>query len=116
MNKKRIAVAEYARSRRMSIYQVVRLINSGELEAVEAEEKGRKVRYVLVPESDIVNDSKEVSKKEAETSGSGALETDAHVSDSSYVESTMEKILQELSTIRRLLERCCDKRDTKVSG
>jgi len=48
---RKVSVKAYARMNGMSIYQVIRKINRGELEGVTLEENGVKVHYVVLDEA-----------------------------------------------------------------
>ncbi|WP_457608239.1 hypothetical protein [Nitratifractor sp.] len=48
----RMNVREYARRHKLSLFQVIKKINAGELASETVEENGQKVQYILLEEQD----------------------------------------------------------------
>ena len=90
-------VKEYARRHKMSIFQVIRKINRGELKAESVEENGIKTQYVLLdtplspPESDGEKEGPAVRSKE------------------NSLEEEVTLLRREVERLAEIVESCCRK-------
>ena len=92
----RVSVREYARRRKLSIFQVIRKINRGELKSESVEENGVKVQYVLIDNSSADNDSptKEEFSPEPDTERSSLSEEIA-------------LLRRKVEQLEKIIEKCC---------
>ena len=89
---KRVALNEYARMKKKSIFAVVKEIQSGKLESVEEEIDGIKKRFVLIPDRDT---DEELDSKSTTQSSSSTLEDEIRL------------LRDEVNALRGIIERCC---------
>jgi len=92
----RVSVREYARRRKLSIFQVIRKINRGELKSESVEENGIKVQYVLIDDSPARNDS---PAKEEFSPKSGA--------EHSSLSEEIALLRRRVEELEKIIEKCC---------
>ncbi|WP_456432964.1 hypothetical protein [Nitratifractor sp.] len=104
---KKIPLRQYAVQNRMSLFEVVRKIQRGELASESVEEDGKTVQYVLVPDETERSDS------------AGSDSDDAEIS--APVPGSSDALLREIRMLRREIERlhativrCCGERITQA--
>ena len=97
---KKVTAREYARRHKMSLFQVIKKIQKGELRGEQIEENGLKVQYVLLEEE------KESEKRPTE-GASASVKTETAENDPVLEE--VKKLRRELSELRKLVEECCRK-------
>ena len=91
---KRLTVKEYARRHRLSIFQVVKKINSGELPSETVRENGREVRYILLEKGTDPAETKEATNDPAPP-------------DDISLARELAGLRREIRELRLLVERCC---------
>ncbi|WP_292664401.1 hypothetical protein [Nitratifractor sp.] len=96
--KQRLSVKEYARQHRLSIYQVVKKINSGDLSYETVAENGKEVRYILIDPSETEKEISEGKRENPTENGSGSGLSCAE---------ELHRLREELQQLRLLVERCC---------
>lgn len=94
----RLTVKEYARKNRLSIFQVVKKINTGELPCETVTEKGQEIRYIPIDPSKDKQETPEGDRKESSPGSSQ--------SENAYAEE-LRRLRDELQKLRQLVERCC---------
>jgi len=92
----RVSVREYARRRKLSIFQVIRKINRGELKSESVEENGVKVQYVLIDDSSDDNDS---PAKEELSPESGAAQ--------SSLSDEIALLRRRVEELEKIIDKCC---------
>jgi len=96
---KKIKAREYARQHRMSLFQVIKKIQKGELRGEQIEENGVNVQYVLLDgESEHAHDR-------IPASGVPVRETDPGTE--AEIAEELRALRREIALLRRELERCC---------
>lgn len=85
----RVTLKKYARDHKMSLFNVVKMVKSGELPSETVEEEGKEVTYVLVGQSG----------KEKKTQTRDPLEA-----DSTGMDERMAKLENEVALLRRELD------------
>jgi hypothetical protein len=103
----KIPAREYARRHRMSLFEVIKRINSGELKGETIEENGVNVQYVLLDSAD----TPAPKEKESSTQPTGEerKEKESALFEKLFMELSQLRI--EVARLRRTLEACCEKRD-----
>lgn len=85
----RVTLKKYARDHKVSLFNVVKMVKSGELPSETVDEDGKEVTYVLVEQS---GKEKKIQKcDQSETDGTG-------------VEERMAKLEKEMALLRRELD------------
>ena len=85
----RVTLKKYARDHKISLFNVVKMVKSGEIPSETVEEEGKEVTYVLVEEN---GQDKKVQKHEP---------TDDHNTD---MEERIGKLENEVALLRRELD------------
>ena len=98
---KKIPAQTYARRHKLSLFQVIKKINSGELKGEVEEENGRKVQYVLL-EEERPSRPEEPSPEEAPVPRSLVAREEALLLE-------LKQLRIEVAHLRRLVEKCCEK-------
>ncbi len=98
---KKIPVRTYARHHKLSLFQVIKKINAGELQGEVTEENGRKVQYVLV-EEELPPRSEEKPREETPAPHSSQVGQEAMLLE-------LKQLRIEMARLRQLVERCCEK-------
>ena len=94
---KRLTLKQYATKNRVSIFNVIKMIQRGELEAVEEESDGKKIVYVILSEE----------KKDNE-SGDDIVSSDEDARDEmEKLLKTIDKLNSEISELKETIKRCC---------
>jgi len=102
---KKITVKEYARLNRVSVYQVIKKIQRGELQGVTLEENGMKVNYVVLDEADGPVEGAEAPAPAPQPTASkseGPVPSD--------LAAEVARLREEVAALRTLMEKCCAKR------
>jgi hypothetical protein len=100
---KRVPAREYARRHKLSLFQVIKKIQNGELRGEQIEENGLKIQYVLLEET------AQNGHSSTETEGAtppGRISGESPLSTASVVEE-LRQLRREVVQLRELLERCC---------
>ena len=92
----RVSVREYARRRKLSIFQVIRKINRGELKSESVEENGIKVQYVLIDDS---SDDNDLPAKEE-------FSPESHAEQSSLSDE-IALLRRRVEELEKIIEKCC---------
>jgi len=100
----RISVKEYAKLNRISIYQVIRKIQRGELQGETAEENGVRVNYVVLDTQEGADGASSGDENGLE---SGAEERLPEPEDPLR---QITALREEVARLRALVERCCAER------
>ncbi|WP_456392179.1 hypothetical protein [Nitratifractor sp.] len=96
---RRMKLREYARNKHLSLFEVVKKIQKGELRSEQVEENGRSVQYILLEEDDATPSKvRKASQKQTETT---------EQEDPCMEE--LKKLRRELAQLRSLVESCCGK-------
>ena len=98
---RRVPAREYARRHKMSIFQVIKKIQNGELRGEQIEENGLKIQYVLLPEESL-EPGTPPGKIEEEKG-----KTDASSNDTG-LHREIRALREELRELRKLMEQCCE--------
>jgi len=94
---KRLTLKQYATKNRVSIFNVIKMIQRGELEAVEEESDGKKIVYVILSEE----------KKDNE-SGDDIVSSDEDARDEmEKLLKTIDRLNSEISELKETIKRCC---------
>jgi hypothetical protein len=94
---KRLTLKQYATKNRVSIFNVIKMIQRGELEAVEEESDGKKIVYVILSEE----------KKDNE-SGDDIVSSDEEARDEmEKLLKTIDRLNSEISELKETIKRCC---------
>ena len=101
---KKITVKEYARLNRVSVYQVIKKIQRGELQGVTLEENGMKVNYVVLDEAD-----GPVERAEAPAPATLPSAMKSEGPAPSDLAAEVARLREEVAALRALMERCCAK-------
>jgi hypothetical protein len=97
----RIPAREYARRHKMSLFQVIKKIQNGELQGEQIEENGLKIQYVLLPEeSPEPGTAPEKSEVQKEKTDASSNDTGLH--------KEIRALKEELRELRKLMEQCCE--------
>lgn len=99
---KKISVKEYARLNRVSIYQVIKRIQRGELQGVTLEENGVKVNYVVLDEEGESSGDRP-KEKEEET----MLPAPENQKEEADLAEEIRRLREEVARLRAVVERCC---------
>ncbi len=89
---KKVALNEYARMKKKSIFAVVKEIQSGKLESVEEEINGIKKRFVMIPETESAQDRD--SKTESQNSNLS-------------LEDEIRMLKREIEALKEQISKCC---------
>ena len=89
---KKMALNEYARMKKKSIFAVVKEIQSGKLQSIEEETDGIKKRFVLISES--------------ESSQTENDKTETQISSLS-LEDEIKILRDEIEALKKIIESCC---------
>ena len=100
---KKIPARDYAREHRISLFEVIRKANRGELRSEIIEEKGHKVTYILLEEEGKSSEENR-QKKKSETKQEGKD------FDETRLYKQLESMEEEIRTLRKMIEKCCEKR------
>ena len=95
---KKVTAREYARQRKISLFQVIKKIQKGELRGEQIEENGLKIQYVLL-------DTEEPERKESKRNT--APEEAAEESNGNPLLREMQKLREEIAELKQLVKRCC---------
>ena len=94
---KRLTLKQYATKNRVSIFNVIKMIQRGELEAVEEESDGKKIVYVILSEE----------KKDNE-SGDDIVSSDEDARDEmEKLLKTIDRLNSEILELKETIKRCC---------
>ena len=98
----RISVKEYARKHKLSLFQVIKKINTGELRSESVEENGLKAQYVLVDKED-----REASRK-SNTAVDESENGEKRMSPSEEkLRLEIQSLRAELRALYKIVEECC---------
>jgi hypothetical protein len=99
---KKISVKEYARLNRVSIYQVIKKVQRGELQGVTLEENGVKVNYVVLDEEgESPGDRPKEKEDETMLPAAEDWKKEADLADE------IRRLREEVARLRAVVERCC---------
>ena len=98
---KKIPARTYARRHKLSLFQVIKKINSGELQGEVTEENGQKVQYVLV-EEELPPRSEEKPREDPPAPRSSQAGQEALLLE-------LKQLRIEVARLRQMVERCCEK-------
>ena len=98
---KKIPVRTYARHHKLSLFQVIKKINTGELRGEVTEENGRKVQYVLV-EEELPPRSEEKPREDPPAPRPAEAGEEALLLE-------LKQLRIEVARLRQLVEKCCGK-------
>ena len=98
---KKISVKEYARLNRVSIYQVIKKIQRGELQGVTLEENGVKVNYVVLDEEGESSGDRPIEKEETMLPVAEERKKEADLAEE------IRRLREEVARLRAVVERCC---------
>jgi len=99
MKREKIPARTYAQRHKLSLFQVIKKINTGELEGEVTEENGRKVQYVLVEEKPSSPPGEEF-RKEAPVAQTSEASQDALLLE-------LKQLRIEVARLRQMVEKCC---------
>ena len=91
---RKVTVKAYAKEHRIPIFQVIKMIQRGELEGVSEEVDGVKVNYVLLPET-----PREVSETQTRSE-----------EQPSSLEDEVKQLRERLAKLEAVVADCCRKR------
>jgi hypothetical protein len=100
----RIPAREYARRHKMSLFQVIKKIQNGELQGEQIEENGLKIQYVLLPEA-----SSEPARNNAKHAKSSEKAESSPPSGEESLHAEIQALREELRELKILMKRCCEK-------
>jgi len=106
-NLKRVSAKEYARANKISIYEVIKRVNRGELKGESVKENGKKVTYILLEES------KEIEKDKKDTNSTKELKDLNNTKDSNNYKELQDEIDNLKRRVRELediVKKCCKSR------
>ncbi|WP_456458252.1 hypothetical protein [Nitratifractor sp.] len=103
---KKITARDYAREHRLSLFEVIRKTNRGELRSEIIEERGRKITYILL-EEEVKSSAKnqEAQKSDTKKRGKGFDETGLY--------KRLESMEEEIRALRKIIEKCCEEKEKK---
>ncbi len=97
----RISVKEYARKHKLSLFQVIKKINSGELRSESVEENGSRVQYILLDQDREAPAESETAAKESENAARRVNPNEERL----LLE--VQSLRAELRALRKIVEECC---------
>ncbi len=94
---RRMKLREYAREKRLSLFEVVKKIQKGELHSEQVEENGLLVQYILLEEDETAPSKAQEPTQKRTEAGDGR---------DPYMEE-LEQLRKEVAQLRKLIESCC---------
>jgi len=103
---KRMTARAYARREKISLFQVIKKIQKGELRGEQIEENGLKIQYVLLEEDSDESLVSEIppSKNSKEEADPGSLQS---------LPAELHALKEEVARLRKIIEACCPKADQR---
>ena len=102
---RKIPAREYARRHKMSLFQVIKKIQNGELRGEQIEENGLKIQYVLLPEEP----SESAAKSDKHQKNDEKTNPTPH-SGEEKLHAEIRALREELRELKTLMKRCCERR------
>ncbi|WP_457597170.1 hypothetical protein [Hydrogenimonas sp.] len=96
----KISAKEYARLKGVSLYQVIKMIQRGELQGTVAEENGVRTRYVVLDEEDARPQEAPRSRRKLEAPSP---------TPASSLQARLEALEKRVAELEAALARCCPK-------